>query len=402
MRTLLTHATLIDCVTPTPISNAWLLIDDGRIREIGTAQTAPPEVSDATTIDLAGAYLLPGLWDVHVHPDFLSLADVPLPEQVTLFGQRLMAALTESGIVGLRCAGAHHFMDVAWKRAFDSRPVRRPAPVRRRPFPHHHRRPLPDLGPCARVRRALRLRPGDPRADQERRRPHQAQPLGRHHGPGLGPHWHSFLLDDELKAAFEICRLRGFKVMAHATNPEAVKDAIRLGAHSVEHGYIMDDECIELFLKHDTWYVPTLAISHLTPEQATERLGAALGQAAQPGARAVLPRRCRRRTCIATGSRRRSGRRQDGARLRHPAAEGCGAARDGPVGARRRHAVADAACRDAQAAALCGVGSELGTIEVGKLADLIVVAGNPLDDIQNVRRLRLVLKDGRVVSDKRR
>jgi putative membrane protein len=43
--------------------------------------------------------------------------------------------------------------------------------------------------------------------------------------------------------------------MAHATNPEAVKNAIRLGAHSVEHGYIMDDECIALLLEHDTWYV---------------------------------------------------------------------------------------------------------------------------------------------------
>ena len=55
--------------------------------------------------------------------------------------------------------------------------------------------------------------------------------------------------------------------MAHATNPEAVKAAIRLGAHSVEHGYILDDECIELFLEHDVWYVPTLAISHLTPRR---------------------------------------------------------------------------------------------------------------------------------------
>ena len=45
---------------------------------------------------------------------------MPLADQVTLFGHRLAAALTESGIVGLRCAGAHHFMDVAWKRAFDS------------------------------------------------------------------------------------------------------------------------------------------------------------------------------------------------------------------------------------------------------------------------------------------
>ena len=47
----------------------------------------------------------------------------------------------------------------------------------------------------------------------------------------------------------------------------AVKNALKLGAHSVEHGYIMDDECIELFLKTGAWYVPTLAISHLTPEQ---------------------------------------------------------------------------------------------------------------------------------------
>ncbi len=63
---------------------------------------------------------MPGLWDVHIHPDYLALADVPLADQVTLFGNRLMAALTESGIVGLRCAGSHHYMDVAWKRAFDS------------------------------------------------------------------------------------------------------------------------------------------------------------------------------------------------------------------------------------------------------------------------------------------
>src|SRR5438105_1521630 len=60
-------------------------------------------------------------------------------------------------------------------------------------------------------------------------------------GPAWDLHTHSFLLDNEIRAAFEICRKRGFKVMAHATNPEAVKNAIRLGAHSIEHGYIMDD-----------------------------------------------------------------------------------------------------------------------------------------------------------------
>ena len=53
------------------------------------------------------------------------------------------------------------------------------------------------------------------------------------------------------------------------------------------------------------------------------------------------------------------------------------------------------------AAELCGVGDELGTVEVGKLADLIVVADNPLQDIDNLRQLLLVLKEGRVVADKR-
>ncbi len=52
-------------------------------------------------------------------------------------------------------------------------------------------------------------------------------------------------------------------------------------------------------------------------------------------------------------------------------------------------------------AAICGMGDQMGTVEAGKIADLIVVASNPLEDINNVRRLQLVLKDGRVVTDKR-
>ena len=50
-----------------------------------------------------------------------------------------------------------------------------------------------------------------------------------------------------------------------------------------------------------------------------------------------------------------------------------------------------------QGAAICGVGDELGTVKVGKKADLIVVAANPLDDIRNLRQLRVVMKEGRLV-----
>src|SRR5262249_57292532 len=63
----------------------------------------------------------------------------------------------------------------------------------------------------------------------------------------------------------------GLGVMAQAARPEAVQAAARLGAHSVEHGYIMDAESIESLRTHGTWYVPTLAISHPTPEQASDQ-----------------------------------------------------------------------------------------------------------------------------------
>ena len=252
-------------------------------------------------IDLKGAYLLPGLWDVHIHPDYLSLADMPLADQVALFGHRLMAALTESGIVGLRCAGAHHYMDVAWKRAFDSGQHVGP-----RVYACGHfltttgghfltsGHALECDGPYGFVK-AIReqIKNGVDHI--------KLNLSGGIMGPAWDLHWHSFLLEDELKAAFAICRQREFKVMAHATNPDAVKNAIRLGAHSIEHGYIMDDECIELFLKHDTWYVPTLAISHLTPGTGRQRMGARVRAAAQPRAFALLPRRRGVRRACARG-----------------------------------------------------------------------------------------------------
>jgi len=119
VKTVLSHANLIDCVEPKVRPDSAVLIEDGRIRAILPSAEAG-SAGDAQMIDLKGGYLMPGLWDVHIHPDYLSLDEMPLADQVTLFGHRLAAALTESGIIGLRCAGAHHFMDVAWKRAFDS------------------------------------------------------------------------------------------------------------------------------------------------------------------------------------------------------------------------------------------------------------------------------------------
>src|SRR5690606_36245834 len=163
----------------------------------------------------------------------------------------------------------------------------------------------------------------------------------------------------------------------------------------------MDDECIDLLLKHGTWYVPTLAISHLTPNQAKNEW-----ERQWLAQRNLAPSLCCRadaaadeharwfRKALDAGVKMALG--SDIRPLKDAALLEMGLwVRDGAspwqtLLAAPRHA-----------AAVCGVGDERGTIEVGKLADLIVVGANPLADIDNVRELRLVLKEGRVVSDKR-
>jgi cytosine/adenosine deaminase-related metal-dependent hydrolase len=85
MKTILSHANLIDCVEPKVRPDTAVLIEDGRIRAILPSGEAA-NVGDAQVIDLKGAYLMPGLWDVHIHPDYLTVDAMPLGDQVTLFG----------------------------------------------------------------------------------------------------------------------------------------------------------------------------------------------------------------------------------------------------------------------------------------------------------------------------
>src|SRR5207253_321163 len=78
MRTILTNASLIDCVDGMVADHATVAIEDGRITKIVKGGLAPAS-PDATIVDLNGAYLMPGLWDVHIHPDYFSPTELPLP-----------------------------------------------------------------------------------------------------------------------------------------------------------------------------------------------------------------------------------------------------------------------------------------------------------------------------------
>src|SRR5256885_11047875 len=109
MKTILSHANLIDCVEPKVRPDSAVLIEDGRIRAILPSGEAG-SVGDTQMIDLKGGDLMPRLLDVHIHPDYLSLDELPLAEQVTPFGHRLSPPPTRSRIFGERGAGAPHLI----------------------------------------------------------------------------------------------------------------------------------------------------------------------------------------------------------------------------------------------------------------------------------------------------
>ena len=220
-------------------------------------------------------------------------------------------------------------------------------------------------------------------------------------GPRWDRHTESFLLPEEMETAFALCKQRNFPVMAHATNPESVKMAIQLGAHSVEHAYIMDEDCITDFVSSGTWYVPTLSISQLSPNLATsehEKAYAARKQLAEDLVRladtAAAEHLASFQKALSSGVKMALGSdispMKDSALLELGLWVKCGATTWQALIAATKNA-----------AELCGVGPELGTVEPGKLADLIDVGDIPLSDIENLRNLLLVMKEGRIVADHR-
>jgi imidazolonepropionase-like amidohydrolase len=399
-RTVLTNANLIDAVSPGVTAGASVTIEGDRIAEILDGRRSPA-TNEGRVIDLAGAYLLPGLWDTHVHLEWPRLPQAAIPELTAQYLANAQRALLEGGVTGLRMAGTPHFIDVALKHAFDSG--------------QHVGPRMFTCGWFLTTTAGHALGTGFARACDG--------PLGfvqaiREHiqagvdhiklnltGGIMGPWWdrhsQSFFTEDEVDAAFAICRQRGYKVMAHAASPEAVKTALRRGAHSVEHGYTMDDECLALFRERQAWYVPTLGITHLTPDQATTPW-----EKHWVEQRALTPDLIRRaedaldehrgwfRRALASGVKMAMGSDvrpvREGALLELGLWVKSGATPWQALQAATRHA-----------AELCGVGHDLGTIETGKLADLIAVGGNPLEDIDSVRALRLVFKGGRLVADHR-
>ena len=399
-RLVLANARLIDCVAPDP-RTATIVVERRRIAEILDGRGAPTAVTGATVIDVAGMYLLPGLWDAHVHFEWPRLPEALIAELTLQYAANAHEALTEAGVTAVRTAGTPHLIDVALKRAFDSGRLVGPrifaggwflTTTAGHALATGFARPIDGADAfVAAIREQIQGGVDHVKLNL----------TGGIIGPAWDRHWHSFFTPAELEAAFAICRQRGMKVMAHAANAEAVKGALRHDAHSIEHGYVMDDEALTLFRDRGAWYVPTLGITHLTPSQATSprekryveerNLPAAVNARAEAAVgehRAWFQRALKAGVKMALGSDLRPLR--DAALLELGLWVKDGATPRQALWAATRHA-----------AEMCGAADELGTVEVGKRADLIVVRDNPLDDVEHLAALALVVKDGRVVADQR-
>jgi imidazolonepropionase-like amidohydrolase len=192
---------------------------------------------------------------------------------------------------------------------------------------------------------------------------------------------------DELRACVAEARAGGIEVMAHAQANKGIKNAVRAGIRSIEHGVFLDDEAISMMLEAGTWLVPTL-VAPLGVLESAER-GLSLTEAALRKARETMEvHRESFRRAVEAGVRIAMGTDSavtpHGENLRELALMADGGMKPEDV----------LVATTSSAAELLGVGDELGTIEPGKRADLVLVDGDPLDLRALPGAIRGVWKDG--------
>jgi imidazolonepropionase-like amidohydrolase len=198
---------------------------------------------------------------------------------------------------------------------------------------------------------------------------------------------HAHFRSRELEVMVEEATAAGMFVMAHAQGADGIKNAVRAGIRSIDHGIYLDDEAIELMLARGTWFVPTL----VAPQGVLDAVaaGISLPPAAVEKARMVIDiHRDAFRRAVQAGVRiamgTDSGVTPHGRNLRELELMAAGGMRPG--------AVLEATTRSA--AQLMGLDGDLGTIEEGKLADMVVIGGDPYDFRDLGDRVEQVWKAG--------
>jgi len=202
---------------------------------------------------------------------------------------------------------------------------------------------------------------------------------------GSGPQF----TPEEVKAVVDAAKDYGFAVAAHAHGAEGMKRAIRAGVQTIEHGTYMDDEAIELFKKYGTYYVPTIIAGKTVADSARmfgyyPALVTPKALAIGPKIQATFGKAYKAGVKIAFGTD--AGVYIHGYNAKE--FEYMVEAGMPPV-----EAIKSALLNNAR---LLGMDAQIGSIETGKLADIIAVDENPVQNIKTLQAVRFVMKDGKV------
>ncbi|MED3572004.1 amidohydrolase family protein [Cytobacillus praedii] len=203
---------------------------------------------------------------------------------------------------------------------------------------------------------------------------------------------------EELKVMVEEAQFRrGLKVMAHAQGAEGIKNAIKAGIHSIEHGIYLDDECIELMLKHGTYLVPTLlapvAVLELSEKAGMPSYGIKKAKEAIEAHKESIAKAYQAGVKIAMGTD--AGVMAHGTNLRELSLMN-------EIGMTPMETIV----ATTKVAAECmGWEDKVGTLEAGKLADIVITKTNPLTDLRSLEEntnIRVVIKGGVVVKEEQK
>ncbi len=395
---------MIDPRRDAPIENAVVVVRGDRIEAAG-AEASVSVPAGARSIDLSGYTVLPGLMDCHVHitgapgdgGDTQKLRETAVHDGIR--GAAHAKITLEAGFTAIRNVGAGNYADAALRDLIEEGVV---------PGPRMWvaTRGLGATGGHADINgwsSDLRL-PGTAEiADgvDELRKAVRTQikngadlikvtATGGILSVGDAVTHQQYSLE-ELEAIVETAGMLGVKVAAHAHSPLGMNDAIRAGVASIEHGSLVDDEGIRLMKERGTFMVPTLYTLDFIIEE-----GASNGvpQYAIDKATAIAKQQ-RERLSAAFHAGVKFAYGTDAAVFPHGRN-----ARDFRILVEELDVQPIDAIRTAtvNAAELIGIGDRAGTLEPGKWADVIAVAGNPLEDITLLENVRFVMKGGVVVK----
>jgi imidazolonepropionase-like amidohydrolase len=198
--------------------------------------------------------------------------------------------------------------------------------------------------------------------------------------------WVNFT-DEELRAMVDEAHRLGRPVAAHAVGRDGIESALRAGVNSIEHGYGITDSLAQVMVRHNVYWCPTIYVNHYVAPGRAAAGATIYGQMIEEEQRAFT-------RALRAGVRISFGTDVGGFAWTEPIArEFSYMVQYGMTPMQALKAATSVA------AELLGQQANLGSVSVGRFADLIAVSGDPLQDIREMERVRWVMKGGAVYRD---